>query len=117
MAAELHLKPRFKLWLELEGRSVLGVGRVDLLKAVERHGSLAEAARKVGISYGHAYKLVSELNARCGRRVTETLAGGPKGGYTRLTDFGRWLVEEYERTELRVRDSLETLERGTPPPP
>jgi len=117
VTAELHLKPQFKLWLELRGRSVLGAGRVELLREVEREGSLAQAARKVGISYGHAYKLISELNVRCGRRVTETLAGGPKGGHTRLTEFGRWLVEEYERTELRIRESLETLPHGPLPPP
>ena len=52
----------------MDGRFAIGEGGGELLKAVEREGSLAQAARRVGWSYRHAWGYV---------RRAETVLGVP----------------------------------------
>ena len=46
---------RRKLWIERDGRFVIGEGGAELLREIDRQGSLAEGARRVGWSYRHAW--------------------------------------------------------------
>lgn len=46
---------RTKFWLEVDGRFAIGEGGCDLLRAIARHGSLAQGAKAVGWSYRHAW--------------------------------------------------------------
>ncbi|MBI5001640.1 MAG: LysR family transcriptional regulator [Euryarchaeota archaeon] len=103
-----RLKPNFKLWLEADGEPVMGEGRLGLLLAVRESGSLSEGARRVGISYRHAYNLISAIGRRCGEGVVEASVGGARGGGMRLTPAGERLIEDYlayrTKMEKAVRD-------------
>lgn len=100
------LRARCKLWFDVDGVSVIGEGRAALLKAIDEHGSLSTAAKKMGISYRHAFSLISSLNGRCGRAVVQSSVGGTKGGGMELTDFGRQLIERYELTKRELEKIL-----------
>jgi molybdate transport system regulatory protein len=49
---------RTKRWIEVDGRFAIGEGGGELLQAIDAHGSLAEAARRIGWSYRHAWGYV-----------------------------------------------------------
>ncbi len=51
----MSLQVRAKVWLEHEGRFVIGEGGLRLLLAVETSGSLLAAAREIGWSCRHAW--------------------------------------------------------------
>lgn len=96
---------KFKLWLELDGKTVMSQGRADLLMEIRRLGSLSAAARRLGISYHKAHDMVSELNERLGEEVLVTSIGGPEGGGTEITPAGKKLVNEY----LDLKSKLENI--------
>ena len=76
-----------------------------LLRAIERSGSLAAAAREVGYSYRHVWNLIEEWSEFFGVPLVETRRG--KG--TSLTAFGEKLVWAGERMHARLGPQLENL--------
>lgn len=102
-----ELKPEVKLWLKKGGRSIGGKGRMELLLAIEREGSLSGAARKLGMSYRHAWGVVKELEGELGFRLLRTARGGRRGGGSSLTERGRALVRGYGLLERALREMVE----------
>ena len=103
MANTIH--PRIRV---LHGTEIaLGPGKVDLLEAIERTGTLAEAARSLGMSYMRAWKLLQTLNACFREPLVDTSRGGKEHGRATLTETGRTVVALYRRME---RDSLQAVE-------
>src|SRR5689334_23520436 len=84
----------------LRGRDIaVGPGKIDLLEAIGKTGSITAAARQLGMSYRRAWLLVDTMN-RCFRKpVVEGEAGGKRGGGTRLTSVGVEVVRRYRRIE------------------
>lgn len=93
------MEPRIKLWLEKDGGVALSGYRVRLLKHVGDTGSLAEAARRMGLSYRRAWGKVKEMETNLGIALVHSEAGGPGGGRTRLTPEAERLVALYPRFE------------------
>ena len=89
---------RLSLRLDLPGGR-LGPGKVALLEAIAREGSISAAGRRLGMSYKRAWDLVGALNAMAGAPVVETSAGGPGGGGAVLTPAGQALVADYRAIE------------------
>lgn len=93
------VKARF--WIERGGETFLASGRVALLEAIDRRGSLSGAARAMGISYRHAWLMADAMNRIGRKRLFETSPGG-----TRLTDEGKRLVALFHRLRRRFRGVL-----------
>src|SRR5205823_7035745 len=90
---------QFRLRVSLGDDIAVGPGKVDLLEAIARNGSITAAARELGMSYRRAWLLVDTMN-RCFRLpVVEAEAGGRRGGGTRLTPLGVEVVGRYRRIE------------------
>lgn len=83
------------LWLEVDGQSLGGPQRMELLGAVARHGSITQGAQAVGISYKNAWDTIDAMNAMAGTPLVERVSGGRGGGGTRLTDHGQRLVARF----------------------
>lgn len=81
-----------------EGCSV-GPGKIALLEAVERTGSLSSAARAMGVSYRRAWLLLHSVNDSFSERSVELSAGGKDGGGSQVTPFGKTLIKAYRRFE------------------
>lgn len=85
----------------------IGPGKIELLEAIDREGSISAAGRSLGMSYKRAWDLVGALNRLIGTPVVEASPGGHGGGGATLTDAGRTLVEDYraiERAALRAAE-------------
>ncbi len=98
----------------------LGPGKIRLLEAIDKSGSISQAGRSLGMSYRRAWLLVEDLN-RCFREdVVAKKPGGAQGGGAALTPFGRALIEKYRRIETqataaaaRQLHDLQTALRGS----
>lgn len=98
-----------RVWLEREGRGLLGPGRAELLERIDELGSMAQAARALGMGYKHAWDMVEAMNNRAEAPLVERVAGGRGGGGTRLTEAGRSLVAELRAAEAAYARFLELL--------
>lgn len=89
-------------------RGALGPGKVRLLEAIERLGSIATAGREMGMSYRRAWLLVDSINQAFRQAVVEAQRGGKEGGGAGLTPFGREVVRRYRDIE---REAAEVASR------
>jgi molybdate transport system regulatory protein len=99
------MRPDIKL--HLRGRRdgaalAIGPGKVALLEAIARAGSISSAARALGMSYRRAWLLVDETNRCLVRPAVRAAPGGARGGGAALTPAGEELVLRYRRLERQV---------------
>jgi molybdate transport system regulatory protein len=93
-------KPSCKVWLECEGKPVLGKGGAEILEGINSEKSLTKAAEKVGMSYRYVWNYVQKIEKAVGEPIVETYKGGKTGGGgARLTELGRSLLAEYRELE------------------
>jgi molybdate transport system regulatory protein len=96
----------------------IGPGKVALLEAIARTGSITAAARTLGMSYRRAWLLVDETNRCLLRPAVQAAAGGRHGGGTVLTPTGVELVRRYRalerETEMAVARQLRPMLRSLP---
>jgi molybdate transport system regulatory protein len=117
--------PHESSWTELTLRlhidtplgTFLGSGRIALLEAVDRRGSIAQAAKEVGLSYKAAWDAVDDMNNLSVEALVVRTPGGARGGGTRLTPHGRRLIAfyraleaEYQAATLRLQRVLDDVE-------
>jgi molybdate transport system regulatory protein len=85
----------------------IGPGKIALLEAIDREGSISAAGRGLGMSYRRAWELVDSLNKLIGTPVVSTSPGGHHGGGAQLTDAGRALVADYRLIERKAQRAVE----------
>ena len=88
---------KVRVWVERNGRKVLGPGRVELLGHIDRHHSISAAAKQMNMSYRRAWSLVRDMNYAAGEPLVEVTTGGPGGGGASLTERGQEAVALYRR--------------------
>ena len=79
----------------------VGPGRIELLEGVHRTGSLAQAARGMGMSYRRAWLLMRSLNGSLCSPASVPARGGRKGGGATVTTTGLALIHIYRRMEAK----------------
>ena len=87
--------------------------RVALLEKVAELGSIAAAARALGISYKGAWEAIEALNNLSERPLVERTTGGSGGGGSRLTPHGRQVLSLLRDMEGEVRGLLTAMGGGT----
>ena len=97
--------PRLTLRVDLGSGRALGPGKVRLLEAIEKTGSISQAGRALGMSYRRAWLLVDDLNNCFHDAVISAQPGGAHGGGATLTPFGQKLVERYRAIETDALDA------------
>lgn len=90
---------RFRLRVTVGDAIAIGPGKIALVEAIERTGSITAAARSLGMSYRRAWLLLDALNRSLATPAVTTAQGGPHGGGSVLTDTGRELIALYRRIE------------------
>ena len=92
----MNYKIKSRIWIEADNNILLGEGRVRLLKAIEKTGSLSKAAKSLNISYKKAWNLVDAVNKSSKKPVTESSIGGVGGGGAKLTSHGKDLISAFD---------------------
>ncbi len=104
----MTLKPRTRLWIQDEkGSIVFGTGRVRMLKAIDKTGSMNRAAKEMGMSYRTIWGKIHDTQKRLGVKLIETGLGQRHG--STLTAEGRKMVERFEKWHNRIIASADKL--------
>lgn len=109
---------KVRVWVERDGRKVLGPGRVELLGHIDQLRSISAAAKAMNMSYRRAWELVQDMNEAAGVALVEAATGGIGGGGALVTPHGhkairlyQQLVAEVGRTAASVHFSEEPLSK------
>ena len=94
------------LWLDRKGKTLVGAHRIELLEAIDRHGSITRAAKAVSLSYKAAWDSVDAMNNLAEHPLLVRATGGANGGGSHLTEHGRELVRLYRLLESGYRRLL-----------
>src|SRR5215831_6747319 len=93
---------RLTVRVDFGSERALGPGKIRLLEAIAKTGSISQAGRSLDMSYRRAWLLVDDMN-RCFREpVVSAHPGGSQGGGAALTAFGEKLIESYRSIEVRA---------------
>jgi molybdate transport system regulatory protein len=97
MAAETRkVSVKSKVWLEdHQGRIFFGLGRMRILSAIEKCGSLNAAARDLKMSYRAVWGKIKVTEADLGKPLLVKNQGGRAGGGSTLTPYAHILMERY----------------------
>jgi molybdate transport system regulatory protein len=95
----MSLKIKSKFWIEVDGKPVFGSGKRCLLEAIEKNGSINQAAKEVRISYRKAWSYLNAMEERLGCKLIERQTGGKNGGGAALTENARTLLKQYKNLE------------------
>jgi len=88
---------RSKVWLQDEdGMPVFGQGRIKILAAIEKHGSIKSAAEALGMSFRGAWSRIQATEKRLGQPLLTRRVGGRSGGGSELTPFAKELVRRFD---------------------
>ena len=96
------LTPRVKVWLEINGRYGFGFGVSEILRGVERAGSIKQAADDLGKSYRYVWGRIKDAEKAIGQALVETQVGGQGTQRSFLTETARRLVTDF----LALRDRI-----------
>ncbi len=96
---------RLQLRIDFGPEGALGPGKIALLERIDECGSIAAAGRTMGMSYKRAWNLIDSLQSCFREPLVVTRPGGPRGGGTALTPFGRDVVRHYRAMERKAAEA------------
>lgn len=97
-----------RIWLTLNEETVLGEGKICLLKNLNELGSLRKAAEEMKMSYRKAWFSVQQINKTAKEIVVILTRGGKDGGKAELTDYGIQLVETYQKHKIAFQNFIDS---------
>ena len=93
---------RLTVRIDFGAERALGPGKIRLLEAIGKTGSISRGGRALGMSYRRAWLLVDDMNRTFRAPVVATQPGGARGGGAALTAFGVALIENYRAIEAQA---------------
>jgi molybdate transport system regulatory protein len=94
---------RSKIWFEDgSGEVIFGLGRLKMLEAIERNGSIQAAAKELKMSYRALWGRITATEKRMGRQILTRNIGGAAGGGSQLTPFAKILLENFRDIHRRI---------------
>ncbi len=103
----LHI--RSKIWIEDEsGNVVFGLGRLRILDAIHRLGSINGAAKELKMGYRAVWGRIKATEERLNRPLLFRNIGGSAGGGSQLTPFALSLVEHFKKLHHRIISESDT---------
>ena len=101
------LAVRSKVWLEVEGKPIVGEGRVDMLEAIQRHGSILQASKATGVSYRKMRGAIHDMEGALGVALVRSYRGGDHGGGATLTPEAKQLMKCYRQVAYGLQDAMD----------
>ena len=95
-----------RIWVENKETIFLGEGRIQLLKAIEKTGSLSKAAKSLNMSYKKAWNLIDAINKTAPKPMVEKSTGGTNGGGTIITSYGKKKIIQFEHLKHKCWDFM-----------
>ncbi|WP_026791843.1 winged helix-turn-helix domain-containing protein [Pleomorphomonas oryzae] len=92
---------RFQLRVDADTR--IGPGKISLLEAIARAGSISAAARELEMTYRRAWELIDHMNKAFGQPLVVGHTGSAGGAS--LTELGGDVVRRYRLIEQLAREA------------
>lgn len=106
-------RPRVRIRIEFAAARWLGPGKIELLEAVRRFGSLTGAAADCGMSYKRAWALLQAANEIFAKPLVAMSRGGRGGGGgAQVTAEGESVVAAYRQAEREAAAATEEAFAG-----
>ena len=101
-------KARLKLHVRIlaEEQIAFGPGKAELLEAIQRTGSISQAAKSMNMSYRRAWQLVDTMNQCFHSQLVETQTGGTYGGGALVAELGQVVLKKYRAMEQQPIQTL-----------
>ncbi len=103
-----QLSLKSKLWLEVQGRPIIGEGRMAMLQAIHDHRSILQASRETGISYRRMRGAIRDMETAIGQSLVIARRGGKDGGYAELTPAATALLDSFKALSKGFQDETDT---------
>ncbi len=97
------MQVKSKVWLEETGLLVFGSGKATILRSIQETGSIAKTAKKLHMSYRHAWSYIKSAEKRLGRSLVSCIRGGDGGGGAELTAYAKELLGKFSELEGKVK--------------
>ncbi|BBO90644.1 winged helix-turn-helix domain-containing protein [Desulfosarcina ovata] len=95
-AKKRNVYVKSKVWLvDKEGRIIFGLGRMRILKAIDKCGSLNSAAKELKMSYRAVWGKIKVTEEALGKPLLVKNQGGSAGGGSTLTPYAYTLMNRY----------------------
>jgi len=92
-----------------DGACFLDAVKVSLLDEIKQNGSLSGAAKKLKISYQHAWTLIADMNRVAPQPLVEKQRGGANGGGAAITSYGEKILGDYRLIEAQVKKMISQI--------
>lgn len=102
-----------RFWISIEDKSFLGRGKVELLKAIEKYGSISQAAKSIKMSYKAAWDSIDAMNNTADEPLVERVSGGKGGGGTVVTANGKEMIRIYDEISAKYKKFLDFLSKDS----
>jgi molybdate transport system regulatory protein len=93
------LDEKARIRVQIKHAVAIGPGKADVLQSIAETGSLAEAGRRMGMSYQRVWSLVAAMNADFVKPLVLKQRGGVAGGGAQLTPTGERVLSIYRAIE------------------
>lgn len=92
----MKLKVKTKTWIENDNKDLLfGKGKTEILELIEQEGSIANAAKKIGMNYKKAWSHIKMLQENIADDLVVPQKGGGGKGGTTLSPKAHELIDNY----------------------
>lgn len=104
---EKNVEIRIKHWVYVDDTRFFGPGRLELLMLIDKTGSIAQAAKEMGMSYKKAWVMVNEMNTLGKAPYVVAKKGGTKGGGAEVTPTAWEVVKNYNEFTSKLKSLVE----------
>jgi molybdate transport system regulatory protein len=95
--------------IKKDGKCFLDPKKTELLKEIVQNGSLSGAAKKLKISYQHAWTMIDEMNHVAPSPLVLKQRGGVNGGGAEITRYAERILNEYGQIEAQVEKLINQI--------
>jgi molybdate transport system regulatory protein len=88
---------RIRCWIDINGEKFFGPGPAELLQLVDETGSIANAAKSMGMSYKKAWSIITNINAKSQQPLVISHKGGKNRGGAEVTEAGKKMLAAYTK--------------------
>lgn len=99
------MKVNTKTWItNQKGELLFGKGKTEVLELIDKHGSISEAAKELGMNYKKAWTHIKILQKNLDDDMVNVQQGGKGTGGTKLTQKAYQMIENYKILQKDIEE-------------
>jgi len=93
-----------------KNEAIFGDGLAALLEEINKHHSVLDASKQLGMSYRYALHRITLAEKRLGKTLVTRVRGGAKGGgFSEITPFGEDLMLRFRKAQTKLEKTANQL--------